>query len=65
VYAASISEEVVAPIENAPVPTVETPIQTIIGVSTTWVLWLAGGLFLLTLLIIIFFTLIMLRKKNK
>jgi hypothetical protein len=63
VYAASIAKETVASIENTPAPNDESPIQTITGVSTTWVLWLAGGLFLLTLLIIIIFTLITLRKK--
>ena len=64
VYAASISNEAVAPIENAPIPTSETPIQTITGVSTTWVLWLAGGLFLLTVLIIVIFTIFTVRKKK-
>lgn len=65
VYAASIPKEAVAPIENTLAQeVVETTIQTITGVSTSWVLWLAGGLFLFTLLIIIIFTLITLRKKN-
>ncbi len=65
IYSASIKDPIVAEVDATPVAGVVTPIRTITGISTTWVLWLAGGLFLLTLLMIIIFTVFTLRNKNK
>jgi|GEM_PF-6695350 len=68
IYAATLQKPMVAEVEAIPTSSVITPItriETITGTSITWVLWLSGGLFLLTLLIIIIFTLTTLRKKNK
>jgi hypothetical protein len=65
VYSTTSKKPIVAEIETAQTVVAQTPLQAVAGTSTSWVLWLSGGLFLLTLLIIIIFTLVTVRKKNK
>lgn len=65
VYSAIVSEEATAPIESISVQAVESTVQSIFGVSTKWVLMLAGGMILLTLLILTIFVAISVRKRNK
>ncbi len=65
VYAAFESKEVITSSKVTPVPAIdESPLQKITGSSITWVMWLAGGLLILTLLIIFIFAVTTLRKKK-
>jgi len=65
IYSAQLPKDVIAPIEtNLVQEVVDNTIESITGTSNSWVLWLSGGLFLLTILIIIIFVLISFRKKD-
>lgn len=53
IYTATIKQPNVLTVEAAPTPAVESPIQTISVSSTSWIIWLAAGVFLVTVLIIV------------
>jgi len=65
VFAVFESQEVVGGIETATQPVVsESPLQKITGSGITWVMWLAGGLLIVTFIFILIFAVTTLRKKK-
>jgi len=65
VFVAFESQEIVGSIETTTQPVVsESPLQKITGSGITWVMWLAGGLLIVTFIFILIFAVTMLRKKK-
>jgi hypothetical protein len=63
IYTASLKQQTASPINVIPTPTSGAPGDNFVANSTSWILWIAGGLFLVTLIIILSLSLTTLRKK--
>ena len=64
IYAASFEQQTAIPSKVMSTPTPNTPGENFTTNSTSWILWLAGGLLLITLIIILSLSVTTLRKKN-